>query len=64
LDERELARTLEWQTGDGKRYRWDVEGILTQVFGNAWYHRGARSLNSSPFSAARRLIRIISFGVN
>ena len=40
LDEAELARTLEWQMGDGKRYRWDVEGILTQVFGHAWYHRG------------------------
>ena len=25
---------------DGKRYRWDVEGILTQVSGHAWYHRG------------------------
>src|SRR5215468_9761514 len=32
LDERELARTLEWEAG-GKRYRWDIEGILTQVFG-------------------------------
>src|SRR6516225_8898043 len=35
LDERELARTLEWEAGDGRRYRWDVEGILTQVFGHA-----------------------------
>jgi uncharacterized damage-inducible protein DinB len=40
LDERELTRTLEWQAGDGKRYRWDIEGILTQTFGHAWYHRG------------------------
>jgi uncharacterized damage-inducible protein DinB len=40
LDDRELARTLEWQTADGRRYRWDVEGVLTQVFGHAWYHRG------------------------
>ena len=40
LDERELTRTLEWQAGDGRHYRWDVEGILTQVFGHAWYHRG------------------------
>jgi len=40
LDDRELARTLEWEANDGRRYRWDVEGILTQVFGHAWYHRG------------------------
>jgi uncharacterized damage-inducible protein DinB len=40
LDERELARTLEWVVADGRRYRWDVEGVLTQVFGHAWYHRG------------------------
>jgi uncharacterized damage-inducible protein DinB len=40
LDDRELARTLEWQVADGRRYRWDVEGVLTQVFGHAWYHRG------------------------
>jgi uncharacterized damage-inducible protein DinB len=40
LDEAELARTLEWEAADGKRYRWNVEGILTQVFGHAWYHRG------------------------
>lgn len=40
LDDGELNRMLEWQTADGKRYRWDVEGILTQVFGHAWYHRG------------------------
>ena len=40
LDERELTRTLEWQAADGHRYRWDVEGVLTQVSGHAWYHRG------------------------
>ncbi len=40
LDEGELARVLEWQATDGRRYRWDVEGVLTQVFGHAWYHRG------------------------
>src|SRR5262249_29911526 len=49
LDERELARSLEWQAADGKRYRWDVEGVLTQVFGHAWYHRGAdRSTRRRP----------------
>ncbi|MHB1424911.1 MAG: DinB family protein [Gemmataceae bacterium] len=40
LDESELAREFEWQFADGKRYRWNVEGALTQVFGHAWYHRG------------------------
>jgi uncharacterized damage-inducible protein DinB len=40
LDEAELARVLEWAAPDGRRYRWDVEGVLTQVFGHAWYHRG------------------------
>lgn len=40
LNEEELVRTLEWVAADGKRYRWDVEGILTQVSGHAWYHRG------------------------
>ena len=40
LDDSELARVPEWEASDGHRYRWDVEGILTQVFGHAWYHRG------------------------
>jgi uncharacterized damage-inducible protein DinB len=40
LDETELARELEWQLADGRRFRWDVEGILVQTFGHAWYHRG------------------------
>jgi uncharacterized damage-inducible protein DinB len=40
LDDKELARELEWKAADGRRYRWNVEGILTQVFGHAWYHRG------------------------
>jgi uncharacterized damage-inducible protein DinB len=40
LNEQELARVFEWEVADGRRYRWDVEGVLTQVFGHAWYHRG------------------------
>src|SRR5262245_66408366 len=40
LDEAELAREFEWQMADSRRYRWHVEGVLTQVFGHAWYHRG------------------------
>jgi uncharacterized damage-inducible protein DinB len=40
LDDAGLARELEWAAGDGRRYRWTVEGVLTQLFGHAWYHRG------------------------
>jgi len=40
LDDSELAREFEYSTSDGKRYRWNVEGVLTQTFGHAWYHRG------------------------
>jgi uncharacterized damage-inducible protein DinB len=40
LDDAELGRDFEWQIANGDRYRWNVEGVLTQVFGHAWYHRG------------------------
>ncbi|MBN9522574.1 DinB family protein [bacterium] len=40
LDDAELAREFEWVTPDGKRLRWTVEGVLTQTFGHACYHRG------------------------
>ncbi|HEX3148153.1 MAG TPA: DinB family protein [Gemmataceae bacterium] len=40
LDDQELARAFEWDLPDGRRFRWDVEGVLTQVNGHAWYHRG------------------------
>jgi len=40
LDETELSRSLEWDMADGRRFQWDVEGVLTQTFGHAWYHRG------------------------
>jgi uncharacterized damage-inducible protein DinB len=40
LDDGELARVLEWPAPDGRRYRLDVESVLTQTFGHAWYHRG------------------------
>jgi uncharacterized damage-inducible protein DinB len=40
LDDEELSRELEWEVSDGRRYRWNVEGVLTQLFGHAWYHRG------------------------
>ena len=40
LDDAELEREMEWVAPDGLRYRWNVEGVLTQTFGHAWYHRG------------------------
>jgi uncharacterized damage-inducible protein DinB len=40
LDDSDLARECEWVALDGKKYRWDIEGLLTQTFGHAWYHRG------------------------
>ncbi len=44
LDDAELARTVEWTVDDGKRFRWDVEGILTQTNGHCWYHGGQIAL--------------------
>jgi uncharacterized damage-inducible protein DinB len=38
LDDRELARVFEFSGASG-RWRWNVEGTLTQVNGHAWYHR-------------------------
>jgi uncharacterized damage-inducible protein DinB len=40
LSDEDLARPWEWVAADGRRYRWDVEGVLTQVSGHALYHRG------------------------
>lgn len=40
LTDADLARDFEWQLENGQRYRWNLEGLLTQVFGHAWYHRG------------------------
>lgn len=41
LDEKELNREVQWvAVFDNKTYRWNIEGILTQVNGHAWYHRG------------------------
>ncbi len=40
LNDAELAREFEYKAWDDKKYRWNVEGLLTQVFGHAWYHRG------------------------
>jgi uncharacterized damage-inducible protein DinB len=40
LDDADLAKEFEYVAGDNKTYRWDIEGVLTQTFGHAWYHRG------------------------
>lgn len=40
LDDVELQRELEWVATNGNRYRWNVEGALTQMHGHAFYHRG------------------------
>lgn len=40
LDDRALERVFDYQATDGLHYRWNVEGVLTQLFGHAWYHRG------------------------
>ena len=40
LDEAEIARSFEYNSLDGPRYRNSVEDILTQLFGHSWYHRG------------------------
>jgi uncharacterized damage-inducible protein DinB len=40
LDDAELARDFEYTIDDGRRFRWNLEALLTQTFGHAWYHRG------------------------
>jgi len=40
LTDADLARDFEYKTDDGRRFQWNIEGLLTQVFGHAWYHRG------------------------
>jgi len=40
LDDAALAQTFEFGRPGQGRWRWNVEGILTQVNGHAWYHRG------------------------
>ena len=39
LDDETLAKPFEWEL-NGQRLRWNLEGILTQTNGHAWYHRG------------------------
>jgi uncharacterized damage-inducible protein DinB len=40
LTDEDLAREFEYKLDDGRRFRWTIEGLLTQTFGHAWYHRG------------------------
>jgi uncharacterized damage-inducible protein DinB len=40
LTDADLAADFVWTSGDGRRYRWRLFDLLTQVFGHAWYHRG------------------------
>ena len=40
LTDADLAADFVYTGGDGKRYRWRLLDLLTQVFGHAWYHRG------------------------
>ncbi|MFT3881266.1 MAG: DinB family protein [Gemmatales bacterium] len=40
LDDAKLASEFEYTSAENKRYRWTIEGLLTQVNGHAWYHRG------------------------
>jgi uncharacterized damage-inducible protein DinB len=40
LEDTELARTFEYESLDGGRYRNTIEDTLTQLFGHSWYHRG------------------------
>ncbi len=40
LTEEDIAGEFTCTGGDGRRYRWRLLDLLTQVFGHAWYHRG------------------------
>ena len=40
LDDAELSRRFEYDFLADARYRRDVETVLTQLNGHAWYHRG------------------------
>lgn len=40
LTEADISGEFTCTGGDGRRYRWRLIDLLTQVFGHAWYHRG------------------------
>lgn len=52
IDER-LARSFEYQSYDGPRFRNTIEDVLTQLYGHSLYHRGQiamilRSIGAEP----------------
>ena len=40
LTDPDLSADFAYVGSDGRRYRWRLLDLLTQVFGHAWYHRG------------------------
>lgn len=44
LTDSDLAAEFTYTGWDGKRRRWTLVDLLTQVFGHAWYHRGQIAL--------------------
>lgn len=40
LTDADLHKEFEATSDTGKRFRWPIVDLLTQVFGHAWYHRG------------------------
>lgn len=44
LTEADLTEDFDYTTDDGRRFRWRLLDLLTQVFGHAWYHRGQIAL--------------------
>jgi uncharacterized damage-inducible protein DinB len=40
LTDADLAGDFTCTGGDGRKYRWRLLDLLTQIFGHAWYHRG------------------------
>ncbi|OLE55681.1 MAG: hypothetical protein AUG51_01720 [Acidobacteria bacterium 13_1_20CM_3_53_8] len=53
LTDEAIARSFEYQSYEGPRFRNTIEDILTQLFGHSWYHRGQiaqllRSIGAEP----------------
>ncbi len=44
LTDADIASDFTCMGSDGRRYRWRLLDLLTQVFGHAWYHRGQIAL--------------------
>ncbi len=48
VTDEELGREVEYQSLDAGRFRNRVEGILAQLFGHSWYHRGQIARHARP----------------